>query len=66
VKGGTYGGVLGNYLYSDWGPTVKATAPLHFSSLRLYLRASGINPGAQPLRSLKEKQASLRKFMKLA
>ncbi len=65
VKGGTYGGVLGNYLYSDWGPTVKATAPFHFSSLRLYLRASGINPGAQLLRAKTQKQMSVRKFMKL-
>ncbi len=66
VKGGTYGGVFGNYLYSDWGPTINATAPHHFSSLRLYLRASGINPGAQRLRSLTQKQASVRKFMKLS
>ncbi|HEY4931214.1 MAG TPA: hypothetical protein VII23_06555 [Terriglobales bacterium] len=68
VKGGTYGGVLGNYLYSDWGPTVKAKAPFHYSSLRQYLRASGINPGAQGLRSLMHQhhQPSVRRFMKLS
>jgi len=65
VKGGTYGGVFGNYNYSDWGPTVTATAPHRYSSLRYFLRASGVNPGAQPLRKLTQKQSSVRKFMKL-
>jgi hypothetical protein len=68
VKGGVSGGIGGNYLYSDWGPTITATAPHHYSSLRLFLRASGINPGAQGLRSLMHQQhhPSLHKFMKLS
>jgi hypothetical protein len=66
VKGGTYGGIFGNYNYSDWGPTISATAPRQYSSLRYFLRASGVNPGAQPLRKLAHKQSSVRKFMKLS
>lgn len=68
VKGGVSGGIGGNYLYSDWGPTITATAPRNYSSLRYFLRASGINPGAQGLRSLmhQQHQPSLRKFMKLS
>jgi hypothetical protein len=65
VKGGVSGGIFGNYNYSDWGPTVTVIAPPHFSSLRYFLRASGVNPGAQPLRKLTQKQSSVRKFMKL-
>jgi hypothetical protein len=67
VKGGTYGGIFGNYNFSDWGPTVKATAPPHYSSLRLFLRASRVLPLPQGLRSLMHahKQSSVRKFMKL-
>ena len=65
VKGGQYGGIFGNYNYSDWGPTVTATAPPQYSSLRFFLRASGVNPGAHPLRSLMQKQSSVRRFMKL-
>ena len=65
VKGGTYGGVFGNYNYSDWGPTIKAIAPSHYSSLRNFLRASHVNPSAQGMRSLMRKQGSMRKFMKL-
>jgi hypothetical protein len=68
MEGGVSGGILGNYLYSDWGPTVTATAPHRYSSLRLFLRASGVDPGAQGLRSLmhQQHQPSLRKFMKLS
>jgi len=65
VKGGQYGGVFGNYNYSDWGPTVTATAPPQYSSLRFFLRASGVNPSAQGMRSLMHPQHSVRKFMKL-
>ena len=65
VKGGTYGGVFGNYNYSDWGPTITATAPHHYSSLRNFLRASQVNPSAQGMRSLMHTQHSVRKFMKL-
>jgi hypothetical protein len=68
VKGGVSGGILGNFLYSDWKPTITATAPHHFSSLIYFLRASGINPAAQGLRSLMQQhhQPSLRTFMKLS
>ncbi len=65
VKGGVSGGIGGNYLYSDWGPTIAATAPPRYSSLRLFLRASGINPAAQGMRSIMKTQRSVRRLMKL-
>jgi hypothetical protein len=66
VKGGVSGGILGNYLYSDWSPTLTIVAPPHLRRLRQFLTASGINPAAQRVRSLLHGQTSLRKFMKLA
>jgi hypothetical protein len=66
VKGGVSGGILGNYLYSDWSPTITIIAPDHRRSLRKFLVASGINPAAQRVRSLLHGQTSLLKFMNLA
>ena len=65
VKGGVSGGILGNYLYSDWSPTLTVIAPQHFRSLRQFLVGSGINPAAQPVKSLMTGQPSLRAWMKL-
>jgi hypothetical protein len=66
VKGGVSAGILGNYIYSPWSPTLTIIAPDHVRSLRKFLVASGINPAAQRVRSLLDGQTSLRKFMKLA
>jgi hypothetical protein len=65
VKGGVSGGILGNYLYSDWGPTLTVIGAKNLTSLRQFLTASGINPTAQGVASLRKGQTSLRKFMKL-
>lgn len=65
VKGGVSGGILGNYLYSDWSPTLTVIAPQHFRSLRQFLVGSGINLAAQPVKSLMTGQPSLRAWMKL-
>jgi hypothetical protein len=65
VKGGVSGGIGGNYLYSEWSPTLTVIAPQHFRSLRQFLVASGINPAAQGVASLMKGQKSLRAWMKL-
>jgi hypothetical protein len=65
VKGGVSGGILGNYLYSDWSKAIAVVAPPHFRSLRQFLTASGKNPAAQGVASLMKSQHSLRSFMKL-
>jgi len=66
VKGGVSGGILGNYLYSDWSKAIAVVAAQHSLSLRQFLTSSGINPAAQGVSSLLKGQTSLRKFMKLS
>jgi len=65
VKGGVSGGILGNYLYSDWGPTLTVIGAKNLASLRQFLTASGVNPAGHGVASLRKGQTSLRKFMKL-
>jgi hypothetical protein len=65
VKGGVSGGILGNYLYSDWSPAIKLVAPAHRRSLRQFLVASGVNLSAQGVKALLKRQKSLRGFMKV-
>jgi hypothetical protein len=66
VKGGVSSGVLGNWNYSDWGPTVKVGAAHNLTSLRQFLERSGIDPTSEGVRSLMSPETSLRRFMKLA
>jgi len=66
VKGGVSGGVLGNFIYSDWSPTITVTAAHNLTSLRQFLLKSGIDPVGQSLRMLASPTDSLRRFMKLA
>ena len=57
-------GILG-YNYSGWGPTASMKAVPNLTSLKQFLRASGISLPSQ-LKSLMLPQTSLRKFMKLS
>lgn len=54
-----------NYKYSAWGPTTALVAPRNLTSLRVYLRESGINPTGQGLRSLVSSGQTVRNFMQL-